>query len=256
MNRRTFSIALTSMAATAAFPLASLAKSQPLLRDVVLVHGLYADGSSWRKVIPLLQTEGLNVIAVQNPLTSFDADVSATRRVIDRLDGPVLLVAHSYGGAIISEAGIHPKVKGLVYIAAQAPDAGEDYAALARRFPAAPASAGVVWSTDGFGQLTETAFLRDFAGDLDPLEARAYYAVQGWVAEQTPVTRTTSAAWRSKPSWYGVSMQDRAINADLERFMAKRMNATTVELDASHASPLSRPREVADLILSAAKGVG
>ncbi|CAN5303030.1 alpha/beta hydrolase [soil metagenome] len=230
----------------------SHAQEAPPIHNVVLVHGLFADGSSWEKVIPLLQKAGLHVTSVQNPLTSFDDDVQATDRAIALQDGPVLLVAHSYGGMVITQAGNDPKVKGLVYVAARAPDAGENFAALAGKFPTPPASAGIVWAQDGFGQLSEPAFLRDFAGDLPEAEARGYYAVQGRVAKSTPTASPTQAAWRTKPSWYAVSTQDRTINPDLERFMAQRMKATTIEIDASHVSMLSHPKQVAELILSAA----
>ena len=256
MKRRMFCGTLAA-AAAASMLLSSpaFAQSRPLIRNVVLVHGLFADGSSWGKVIPILQQAGLHVTAVQNPLTSFQDDVEATRRVLALQDGPTVLVAHSYGGMVISEAGVDPKVAALVYVAARAPDAGEDYGALARTFPTPPATAGIAWTADGFGQLTEQAFVRDFAGDLDPAEARSYYAVQGRVAKATPAAKTTAAAWRSKPTWYAVSTEDRTINADLERFMAKRMGANTIELKASHVSLLSQPREVAALILDAAAGV-
>jgi pimeloyl-ACP methyl ester carboxylesterase len=253
MNRRVFASSIAALSAS--LLLAGQAGAQTAtapVRNVVLVHGLFADGSSWGKVIPILQKAGLNVTAVQNPLTSFEDDVAATRRAIALQDGPTVLVAHSYGGMVITEAGADPKVTALVYIAARAPDAGEDYGALAKRFPTPPATAGITWAPDGFGQLTEEAFLRDFAGDLAPAEARAYYAVQGRVAKATPTARTTVAAWRQKPAWYAVSTQDRTINTDLERFMAKRMKATTVELAASHVSLLSQPQEVANLILQAA----
>ncbi len=263
-SRRTFSTALTALIATVAFCASVHSQAQtptpppvPLpVRNVVLVHGLFADGSSWGKVIPLLQKAGLKVTAVQNPLTSLSDDVEATRRAIALQDGPTLLVAHSYGGMVITEAGADTKVKGLVYVAARAPDAGEDYSALAKKFATPPASAGIVWAADGFGQLSEPAFLRDFAGDLDPVEARGYYAVQGRVAKDTPTSKTTVAAWHTKPSWYAVSTQDRTIDTELQRFMAKRMKATTVELQASHVSLLSHPQEVADLIIAAAKAAG
>ena len=254
MNRRVFAGSIAALSATALLTDIAGAHTATPVRNVVLVHGLFADGSCWGKVIPILQRAGLNVTAVQNPLTSFQDDVDATRRVLALQDGPTVLVAHSYGGMVISEAGVDPKVSALVYIAARAPDAGEDYGALARRFPTPPASAGITWTPDGFGQLTEQAFLHDFAGDLDPAEARAYYAVQGRVAKATPAAKTTVAAWRSKPTWYAVSTQDRTINSDLERFMAKRMGANTIELQASHVSLLSRPREVAGLILDATVG--
>jgi pimeloyl-ACP methyl ester carboxylesterase len=254
MNRRVFAASIAALSASAALTRGAAAQTAGPVRNVVLVHGLFADGSSWGKVIPVLQRAGLKVTAVQNPLTSFQEDVDATRRALALQDGPTVLVAHSYGGMVMSEAGVDPKVSALVYIAARAPDAGEDYGALARRFATAPATAGIVWTADGFGQLTEQAFLRDFAGDLDPAEARAYCAVQGRVAKATPAASTTVAAWRTKPSWYAVSAQDRTIDPDLQRFMAKRMGANTIELPSSHVSLLSRPQEVAGLILDATVG--
>jgi pimeloyl-ACP methyl ester carboxylesterase len=153
---------------------------------------------------------------------------------------------------VISEAGDDPKISSLVYIAARAPDAGEDYTALASKFPAPPASAGLVKSPGGFAQLGDQAFLKDFAGDVERSKAQELYAVQGPISQALFASRTTVAAWRSKPSFYAVSTEDRTINPDLERFMAKRMNATTIELKASHLSLVSRPKEVAALILKAA----
>jgi len=237
---------------------ASYAETAPVQKatvqahNVVLVHGLYADASSWSEVIPLLQKAGLHVTAVQNPLTSLADDAEATRRVLALQDGPTVLVAHSYGGMVISQAGVDPKVSALVYVAARGPDAGEDYAALAARFPAAPASAGLIKSADGYAQLSEPAFLHDFGGDLDPVKARTLYAVQGQASQSIFSARTSQAAWRVKPSWYAVSTQDRTINPDLQRFMAKRMNAQTIEVDASHLSLISHPQEIANLILKAA----
>jgi pimeloyl-ACP methyl ester carboxylesterase len=221
------------------------------IKNVVLVHGLYADGSSWGKVIPLLQAKGLHVTAVQNPTTSLEADVDAVKRTLAQQDGPTLLVGHSYAGMVITQAGDDPKVKGLVYIAARAPDAGEDYPALTKKFAPAPASAGLQWSADGYGLLSEQAFVHDFAGDLPEQEARSYFAVQQPVAKAVTTAKTTVAAWRDKPSWYAVSTEDRTINPDLERFMAQRMKAHTVEIAASHASLISQPEKVADLILQA-----
>ncbi|NRO99585.1 alpha/beta fold hydrolase [Paraburkholderia sp. NMBU_R16] len=225
----------------------------PAIHNIVLVHGLYADGSSWGKVIPLLQAKGFHVTAVQNPTTSFQADVDAVKRALAQQDGPTLLVGHSYGGMVISQAGDDPKVSGLVYIAARAPEAGEDYPALTHKFPAAPASAGLQWSSDGYGLLSEQAFVKDFAGDLPPAEARAYYAVQQPMGKPITMAKTTVAAWRDKPTWYAVSSEDRTINPDLERFMAKRMGAYTIEIPSSHVSLLSHPKQVADLILEAAE---
>ena len=223
--------------------------------NVVLVHGAYADGSSWSKVIPRLQAAGLGVTAVQHPLTTLQDGVEITRRAIALNPGPTVLVGHSFAGMIVTEAGVDPAVSALVYVAARAPDAGEDYGALAKTYPLPPASAGVVWS-EGWGRLSEEAFLRDFAGDLPPEEARVLCAVQGPISDTLFSGRTTHAAWRDKPSWYAVSTEDRTIDPDLERFMAKRMGATTIELAASHVSLLSHPAEVSDLILAAAGRAG
>jgi len=242
----------TLLSATTSFAQDSAAAPSAPIKNVVLVHGLFADGSSWQKVIPLLQAKGLHVTAVQNPTTSLDADVDAVKRVLAQQDGPTLLVAHSYGGMVISQAGDDPKVAGLVYIAARAPDAGEDYPALTKKFPAAPASAGLQWSSDGYGKLSEQAFVNDFAGDLPNAEAETLYAVQQPMGRAVTMAKTTVAAWHDKPTWYAVSTEDRTINTDLERFMANRMHAHTIELKASHVSLLSHPTEVANLILEAA----
>jgi len=187
-------------------------------------------------------------------VTSLADDVAATGRVLALQEGPTVLVGHSWAGTVISEAGIDPKVSALVYVAARAPDAGEDYAALAKKFPTPPANAGLVHS-DGFAQLTEEAFLRDFAGGIDPAKARVLYAVQGRIADTLFASRTTVAAWRSKPSWYAVSTQDRTTAPELERFLAKRMKANTIELEASHLSIITHPQKIAGLILNAA-GLG
>lgn len=219
--------------------------------NVVLIHGAWADGSSWAEVIPLLQAAGLKVTAVQNPLTSLADSVAATRRALALQDGPTVLVAHSWGGTVLSETGIDPKVTALVYVAARAPDAGEDFVALSGKFPVGPVRAGIE-ERDGFTRLSEDSFLKYFANGVEPKEAEVLYAVQEPAAAALFGGRTTAAAWHSKPSWYAVSKQDQTINPDLERFLAKRMNATTVELDAGHLSLVSHPKEIADLILAAA----
>jgi hypothetical protein len=162
-----------------------------------------------------------------------------------------VLVGHSWAGTVISESGLDPNVSALVYVAARAPDAGEDYAALAATFPAPPANAGLV-RANGYAQLSEDAFLHDFAGDLDPVRARVLYAVQGRISDTLFASRTTVAAWRSRPSWYAVSTQDRTTSPDLERFLAKRMHAKTIELASSHLSLISHPAEITALILEAA----
>jgi pimeloyl-ACP methyl ester carboxylesterase len=251
MDRRSFMS--TTIAAAASSVLASSAHAQPApkAKNVVLVHGLFADGSSWSEVIPRLQAAGLNVTSVQNPLTTLPEAVDAALRVLARQDGPTVLAGHSFSGMIVTDAGVHPNVSAVVYVAARAPDAGEDYTALAKTFPTPPASAGIIFDGDE-GRLGEEAFLRDFAGDLPQAKAKALYAVQ-WPFQKALLTgKTTHAAWRSKPSWYAVSTEDRTINPDLERFMAKRMNATTIELKASHVSLISQPDKIANLILQAA----
>jgi pimeloyl-ACP methyl ester carboxylesterase len=227
------------------------AESDRRARNVVLVHGLFADGSCWSEVITRLQKAGLNVTSVQNPLTTLGDAVAETQRVLDRQDGPTVLVGHSFSGMIVTEVGVDPKVSALVYVAARAPDAGEDYSGLAKKFPTPPASAGIVFDGDE-GRLTEAAFLRDFAGDLPEARARELYAVQQPFHKALLTGKTRNAAWRSKPSFYAVSTEDRTIDPDLERFMAKRMGATTIEVKASHLSLISHPQEITDLILAAA----
>jgi pimeloyl-ACP methyl ester carboxylesterase len=222
--------------------------------SVVLVHGAYADGSSWSEVIKRLLGAGIAATAVQNPLTSLADDVAHTNRVLARQPGPVILAGHSFAGTVITEAGTHPNVAALVYVAARAPDADEDYAALASRFPAPPASSGLVYA-DGFGALTEDAFCHDFANGVEPLRARVLYAVQGRVSETLFRNRTTVAAWRSQPTWYAVSRQDRTISPELQRFMAGRMHAATIEIDSGHLSLITHPGEVTQLIMNAAEAV-
>ncbi len=252
MDRRNFLGFLAAAGAASAIdPRAAGAQSAATARNVVLVHGLFADGSCWSEVIPSLQAAGLNVTSVQNPLTTLEESVAAARRALALQDGPTVLVGHSFSGMVVTEAGGDPKVTALVYVAARAPDAGEDYAELAKRFPTPPASAGIVWSGD-WGQLSEAAFLRDFAGDLPAAKARALYAVQGPFQRQLLAGKTANAAWRSKPSYYAVSTEDRTIDPDLERFMAKRMGAKTIEVKASHLSMISQPGAIARLILEAA----
>jgi pimeloyl-ACP methyl ester carboxylesterase len=251
MSRRNFNAALAVGTLAALMPGVSRAQNRPVARNIVLVHGLFADGSSWSEVIARLQAAGLNVTSVQNPLTTLDDAVAETQRVLARQDGPTVLAGHSFSGMIVTQTGVDPKVSAVAYVAARAPDAGEDYAELAKRFPTPPASAGIVFDGDE-GRLSEAAFLRDFAGDLPGTRARVLYAVQQPFHKALLTAKTTHAAWRSKPSFYAVSTDDRTINPDLERFMAKRMGATTIEVKASHLSLISHPQEIADLILQAA----
>src|SRR5258707_1748980 len=179
--------------------------------NVVLVHGAWADGSSWAEVIPYLQAAGLHVTAVQNPLTSLDDSVAATRRALALQDGPTVLIAHSWGGTVISESGTDPKVTALVYVAARAPDAGEDFVALSGKFPTMPVRAGVQ-EHDGFTKLSEEAFLKYFANGVAPDKAEVLYAEQEPTAASLFGGRTTMAAWRTQPSWDAVSKLDPTIS--------------------------------------------
>src|SRR6202050_2904004 len=252
MNRRAFvSVMAVGAGSTLIRGTAAVAQSAPKARNVVLVHGLFADGSSWSEVIARLQAAGLNATAVQNPLTTLPEAVASAERVLARQDGPTVLVGHSFSGMIVTEAGVHPNVSALVYVAARASDADEDYTAEAKTYPTPPASAGIVFDGDE-GRLTEAAFLHDFAGDVPEAKAKVLYAVQWPFHKELLAGRTTQAAWRSKPSFYAVSTDDRTINPDLERFMAKRMGAKTIEVKASHVSLISQPETIARLILEAA----
>ena len=250
MNRRTLIGAAAAAAALPALNRVASAQTPLKTKNVVFVHGLFADGSCWSKVITRLQQKGVNCTSVQNPLTSLQEASDAARRAIAAQPGPTVLVGHSFSGMIVSEVGLDPKITALVYVAARAPDAGEDYTALAKNYPTPPATAGIVFNDD-WGQLSEKAFLQDFGGDLPPKEARVLYAVKQPFKKSLTTERTTNAAWRTKPSFYAVSTKDRTINPDLERFMAKRMGAKTIEVNASHLALISQPDAITNLILEA-----
>jgi pimeloyl-ACP methyl ester carboxylesterase len=224
------------------------------IKNIVLVHGAWADGSGWRGVYDILVKDGYNVSIVQEPETSFKDDVAATKRVLALQDGPCILVAHSYGGSVITEAGNDPSVVGLVYIAAHMPDSGEKESEDGNRFPSDLAKSGAIKKTaDGFTYIDPTQFHELFAADL-PADRAAFMArsqVLNYADNFSgPIT---TAAWRSKPSWMAVATKDRTINPDLERWYAKRANSHTVEIEgASHCVYASRPKEVAALIEDAA----
>lgn len=241
---------LAAVACLSALPL--MAQAESPVRNVVLVHGAFADGSGWKAVWDILTREGYNVAVVQPPETSLADDVAATTRVIKEIKGPVILVGHSYGGVVITQAGNLPEVKGLVYIAALMPDANEDIGALRKTFPA---SNNNVINTDGFLTIDPDHFHEDFAADSSA-ETAAFLA-----RSQVPVNvkealggKVTEAAWHNRPVWYAVATQDRKIDPDFERFMAKRAGATTIEIVGSHSIYLSQPQKVADLIKQAAAG--
>ncbi len=222
------------------------------VRNVVLVHGAYADGSGWRGVSDILTRDGYKVTIVQEPETSLADDVAATQRAIAQSGDPVILVGHSYGGVVITEAGNAPEVKALVYVAALAPDAGEKVDELRARF--APATNHTIKSPDGFLTLDPATFRADFAADLPAADAAFMARSQVPVSTKALGGIVTTAAWRSKPSWYAVATEDQKINPDLERFMAKRAGSTKVEVKGSHAVYVSQPQAIANLIETAANG--
>jgi pimeloyl-ACP methyl ester carboxylesterase len=224
------------------------------VRNIVLVHGAWADGSGWRGVYDILIKDGYNVSIVQEPETTFQEDVAATKRVLALQDGPCILVAHSYGGAVITEAGTDPSVVGLVYIAAHMPDAGESEAGDGKRFPSDLSKSNAIKKTaDGFTYLDPAQFHEYFAADVPAAQAAFMARSQVLNAAANFQAVITTAAWRTKPSWMLVATKDRAINPDLERWYATRAKSHTVEVaGASHAVYVSRPKEVAALIEEAA----
>ena len=253
MDRRTFSMSLAAgVAGSLLGPQGARAAAG--VTNVVLVHGLYADGSSWSECIERLQSAGMTVTAVQNPLTSFADDVAATRRVLDLQQGPTVLVGHSYGGMVITEAGNAPNVVGLVYIAAFIPDQGESALGLLSQMPAANNDARA--TNDGFLYIEPAAFPADFAADVPPAEANFMAHSQMLLAKGAAAAPVTTAAWHQKKSWALVATHDHNINPDLERSMAKRAGSETIEVPGSHAVYVSKPNEVAHLIERAAKASG
>jgi pimeloyl-ACP methyl ester carboxylesterase len=220
--------------------------------NILLVHGAWADGSSWSKVIPRLEAVGLQVTAVQMPLTSLDDDVATVRRGIATQDCPTLLVGHSYGGIVITEAGVDPNVVGLVYVAAFAPDGGESAASLLSAVPPTPMASEIKPDADGFLRLTRAGFLKDFAQDLSEVEKNTLFAAQAPISGKAFGGPVTHPAWKTKPSWYAVATNDRAIPPSLEQEMAKKINAQTTSIASSHVVMLSHPDKIAELVIGAA----
>ena len=248
-------ISLALMTA-ATFSLPQNAKQQSIskgIKIIVLVHGAFADGSSWAKVIPLLQAKGYNVVAVQNPLTSFEDDVAAADRAIALMDGPVLLVAHSYGGMVITEAGNDPKVVGLVYVDALIPNDGQSAADVIQPYPPSPGNKEFQQDASGFLSMSLKGINSHFAQDLDEEERGVLYATQTpWAAKGT-LTKITKAAWKNKPSWCIIGLNDETVPPELTKTEAKMIKATTLELKSSHVPMLSQPNEVAAFIIRAAQ---
>ena len=243
---------LTSTVAAAALALgvSAAASAQPV-KNVVLVHGAFADGSGWRAVTDILQKDGYNVSIVQEPETSLADDAAATRRAIEQVNAPLILVGHSYGGAVITEAGNEAQVKGLVYIAAFQPDTGETLGALLQKTP--PAANSAIPAGRGYVIVDPARFHADFAADLPAKEANFMAISQVPISVTGFGTPITDAAWKHKKSWYAVATDDRMINPEMERMMAKRAGSTTIEIKGSHAIYMSQPQAVAKLIERAAQ---
>jgi pimeloyl-ACP methyl ester carboxylesterase len=234
----------------AALPALAAPASGPV-RNIVLVHGAFADGSGWKPVADILRKDGYSVSIVQEPETSLEDDVAATNRILDRQSGPAVLVGHSYGGAIITVAGNNPHVASLVYVAAFAPDEGEQVGALTGTNP--PAATSIAPTKDGYLLIDEAKFPADFAADLPLAEAKFMAISQVPINAKIFGTPITAPAWKSKPSYGIVATQDRMINPDLERSMYKRANAKVTEVKGSHVIFLSQPKAVADVIEQAAR---
>ena len=247
------SITLLAVLTTTAPPQQATAQSIPKgIKNIVLVHGAFADGSSWSKVVAQLQAKGYNVIAVQNPLTSLANDVAAAKWAIAQMDGPVLLVAHSYGGMVISEAGKDPKVAGLLYVAALVPEEGQSANDINAAMPTTGVEKEFRLSPEGFLSLSPKAVNESFAQDAPSEERKVIFATQvPWAASGT-LEKVYSPAWKTKPSWFIVAKKDGMINPDLERFKARLIKATTIELDSDHVPMISQPKKVTDFIILAA----
>jgi pimeloyl-ACP methyl ester carboxylesterase len=254
---RTLGFAVVAVALFVAATATGVAKEQQQNRgvtNIVLVHGAWADGSSWSKVIPLLAAKGLHVVSVQLPLTSQADDVAAVQRAIARVDGPLLLVAHSYGGAVMTQAGNDPKVAGLVYVAAFAPAEGQSPFDLAIANPT-PALQQLQPDNFGFLKLTSTGIRQDFAQDLSEDEQTVLAATQGPTAVAALSAAISTPAWRNKPCWFVIAAYDRVVAPALQAMFAEQMNATSITLSSSHVAMLSQPHVVASFIRKAARDV-
>ena len=234
---------------------AAEAAAAPPVKNVVLVHGAFADGSSWAKVIPLLEAKGLRVTAVQNPLSSLADDVAATKRAIANQDGPVILVGHSWAGMVISEAGNDPKVAGLVYVAALVPDEGQSANDVVKPYPPGPGLGEAKPDAAGFLSLSRKGIDEDFVPDVPPAERVIVYATQGPWNSACLSDRVSVPAWTTKPSWF-IAVNDRMLSPEYEQAIAKHIHATTTTLPTGHVPMLSKPKEVAAVIIDAANKAG
>jgi pimeloyl-ACP methyl ester carboxylesterase len=243
-----------AFALTTMTPVVAVGQSAPnVVKNIVLVHGAFADGTSWSKVIPLLEAEGYHVVAVQNPLTSLADDVAATMRAIALQAGPVILVGHSWGGAVITQAGNDPKVAGLVYVAAYAPDVGESANDASTPYGLTEGQKSIRLDDQKFATMTSQGMLEDFAQCLPIAERKLIVAVQGESYGPMFAEKLTTAAWKTKPSWVVISADDRMLPPAMERAEEKKLNATATVLPTCHLAMLKAPVKVAAVISEAAK---
>jgi pimeloyl-ACP methyl ester carboxylesterase len=245
------------MASIAALSGVSHAQSQqPKVGNIVLVHGAFADGTSWGKVIPILEGRGFHVAAVQNPLTSLSDDVNATRRIIALQDGPVILVGHSWGGAVISEAGDDPKVAGLVYVSAYVPDAGSSANETSAPYGPTPGQQAIRVDSQHFASMSPEGILNSFADGLPMDERKLVLAVQGQIYGPMFDEKLTHAAWKSKPSWHVIATNDHTLSPAMEEAGAKKSGGKSISIPTCHVAMLQEPEKVADLITEAARSSG
>jgi pimeloyl-ACP methyl ester carboxylesterase len=250
-------LGLAAMATTAVRAEPSVSKPAPGVTapqtTVVLVHGAFADGSSWNKIIPKLQAKGLKVVSVQNPLSSLADDVAATRRVLDVQTGPVVLVGHSWGGVVITQAGVHERVKSLVYVAAFAPSEGQSVNDLGKDYPRPSGLDHIVADKEGFLTLSFEGITKHFVQNLPAAEANLVAVTQGPIRGAAFGEKVSVAAWRTKPSWFVISEQDHMIQPALQKANAKKLSAHVVQLQTDHVPFLTKPTEVANAIIAAAE---
>lgn len=251
MSKALKAITTATILASSAIPFTQAHAAGTMARNVVLVHGAFADGSGWKAVADILKKDGYRVSIVQEPETSLQDDAQATQRILDQQDGPVVLVGHSYGGQVITEAGSDPKVKSLVYVAAFVPEVGDSLLSLAKSMPLP--SEDIKATKDGFLYLDPAKFAADFSADLPTSTSRLMAVSQVFASQEAFGAPVTKAPWHDKPTFAIVATQDKAINPELERWMYKRAAAETIELKSSHAVYMSKPSEVAALIEKAAK---